>query len=313
MLSFTFALCLEAQYYEAMRYRAIPTFRSVGAVLFAAAAMFFLPALMHAEPLVFASYPFGDPVRVQRGLSPLVEYLSAATGTPMRLVVTRDYQELSRRLGDGTVDFAWIGSANYARTRISVPSIQYIATYLEWDRDRTERISFYRAVILARADSDFETLESLRGTRFGFTDRDSTAGYAYPRMMLTTAGFDYAEFFRSVFFLGTHENVIRALLAGSLDAGAVSDGTLLNAQTEHGDRFRVLAWSPPIPLDAVIAAEHVPPALVTAVRNVLVALPPDHPVHDAIERVFGWPAAGFNVMPESFYEPVFRALELRDR
>ena len=263
--------------------------------------------------MVFGSYPFGDPVRVQRGLSPLVQYLAEVTGTPMRLVVTRDYQELSRRMADGTVDFAWIGSANYARTRITVPSVQYIATYLEWNQDRTERLSFYRAAILTRSNSEFETLQSLKGARFGFTDRDSTAGYTYPRMMLTTAGFDYAEFFGSVFFLGTHENVIRALLAGSLDAGAVSDGTLFNAQVEHGDRFRVLAWSPPIPLDAVVAAAHVPPALVTAVRNALVALPADHPVHDSIERVFGWPAAGFAVMPDGFYEPVFRALQLRDR
>ncbi|TVR03694.1 MAG: phosphate/phosphite/phosphonate ABC transporter substrate-binding protein [Spirochaetaceae bacterium] len=281
--------------------------------LCAAVVMFALPLIVHAEPLIFASYPFGDPVRVQRGLAPLVEHLADVTGTPMRLVITRNYQELSSRLADGTVDFAWIGSANYDRTRIQVPSIQYLATYLEWNRERTERISFYRAVILTLADSEFETVESLRGTRFGFTDPDSTAGYAYPRMMMMTAGINYSQFFGSVFFLGTHENVIRALLAGSLDAGAVSDGTLFNAQSEHGDQFRVLMWSPPIPLDAVVAADHVSPALTAAVRNALLALPADHPVHDTIERVFGWPAAGFSVMPDEFYDPVFRALELRNR
>jgi phosphonate transport system substrate-binding protein len=268
------------------------------------------PGHLDAQALVFGTYPFGDPVRVQRGLTPLVHYLTETTGIPMRLVVTRDYNELSRRIVDGTVSFAWIGSANYVKTRVSVPSVRYLATYLEWNRQRTEAQPYYRAAIVTMASSDIRTLQDLRSTRFGFTDLDSTSGYAYPRMILASEGIDPAEFFQSVFFLGKHENIIQSLLAGSLDAGAISDGTYYNAREAHGDIFRVLAWSEPIPLDAIVAAGSVPMQQVETVRAALLAVPADHPVNVSIQDIFGWPAAGFAVLGDTFYDSVDRALGL---
>lgn len=261
-----------------------------------------------AQQVTFATYPFGDAQSIYRAFSPMVRHLSDETGIDMRLTVTRDYAELSDRLVDGTVDFAWIGSANYVRTRTRLPAIRYLATYMERDATLTRLQPYYQSVILTLAAGPFESLSDLRSTRFGFTSPDSTSGYAYPRMILDQHGIDPDTFFRSVFFLGRHTDVVAALLAGSLDAGAVSDGTYRNATDEHGDIFRVLAWSDPIPLDAIVAAPHVDDTVTAAVRDALVAIPESHPTLAAIQTHVGWPAGGFAVRDDSFYDSVERAL-----
>jgi len=256
----------------------------------------------------FGTYPFGDAARIYRAFSPLVAYLSQETGTPFRLVVTRDYQELARRLADGTIDVAWTGSAIYAAARKDVPGLQYLATYLERDVTGDTVQPYYRSVILTLKSTGITDIHQLEGKRFGFTTPSSAAGYAYPQMLLRDRGIDYPTFFGSTFFLGRHIDVIEALLAGSLDAGAVSDGTWYNAKKAHGDKFRVLATTEPIPLDAVVAAAHVGGTLAAHIRDLLVALPENHDVNRAIRRHLGWPAAGFAVEDADFYQSVDRAL-----
>lgn len=262
-----------------------------------------------AQTYTFATYPFGDPDRIYRAFAPLVDGLGSAVGVPMRLVVTRDYHELSERIADGSVDFAWIGSANYVVTRRVVPDLRYLATYMERDASGTRVQPYYQSVILTLASSGIRDFDDLAGGRFGFTSPDSTSGYAYPRMILKNEGIEPAEYFRSVFFLGRHNDVIAALLAGSLDAGACSDGTYYNAVAEHGDLFRVLRWSEPIPLDAVVAAPHVGERLSLRVRDYLVSLGADDPGIRAIEEAVGWPAAGFSIRTGEFYDSVEDAME----
>jgi phosphonate transport system substrate-binding protein len=282
---------------------------------FLSMALFFLPVLLLFSPgiaasdsLVFGAYPFGDPAIVHSALKPLTDYLSEKTAEDIRLVVTRDYKELFLRLADGTVDFAWIGSSNYVKSKKEIPGLHYLATYLELDVSSGKELSYYHSYIITLVESGIGSLEDLEGRRFGFTDPESTSGYAYPKMILEKSGIVPEQFFGSLFYLGRHDNVIGALLSGSLDAGAVSDGTYVNAVKAHGEKFRILARSEPIPLDAVAAAPHVDQLLRSRVRSALTALTPESPSMKAVQRIFGWPAAGFSVEASGFYDSVERAL-----
>jgi phosphonate transport system substrate-binding protein len=261
-----------------------------------------------AQELTFATYPFGDSITIYRAFLPTVEHLATELGVPVRLVVTRDYEELSDRLVDGTVDIAWIGSANYVKTRERLPSVRYVATYMERSLAGGQVQPYYQSVILSRADAPYRSLEDLGGARFGFTSPDSTSGYAYPRMILAARDITPDHFFGAVYYLGRHIDVINALVAGSLDAGAVSDGTYHNAVEEHGDVFTVLEWSEQIPLDAIVTAPGISPETAAAVGRILTALPESHPAVEAVRRELGWPAAGFEVRSDSFYDSVERAL-----
>jgi phosphonate transport system substrate-binding protein len=258
--------------------------------------------------LTFATYPFGDSDTIYRAFLPTVEHLATELDVPVRLIVTRDYEELSDRLVDGTVDIAWIGSANYVKTRKRLPSIRYVATYMERSSASGQVQPYYQSVILTLSNSPYRSLEELRGTRFGFTSPDSTSGYAYPRMILADRNITPDEFFGGVYYLGRHIDVIDALVAGSLDAGAVSDGSYHNAVEEHGEIFTVLEWSGPIPLDAIVTTPGVPAETAMTIGRILTGIPETHPAIAAVRRELGWPAAGFEIRSDQFYDSVERAL-----
>jgi phosphonate transport system substrate-binding protein len=275
-------------------------------------ALFFLPcpalppaAQLFAEQRTYtmAAYPTNDPKKVYEAMKPLADYISAETGWTVRMVVTRNYEEIIRRLSDGSVDIAMLGSASYVRFGPSVPGLSYVATYIE--EEGGEITPFYHSVILCLAGS---AVTGLEGKNFAFTDRYSTSGYIVPLLLLRDRGIDPETFFGKVFFVGKHDAVIEALKARSVEGGAVSSGTLAAAEAVEGTIFRVLATSEPIPLDAVTAGRKMPQEHVTLLQEALRRLPPDSAPVTAIRKNLQWPAAGFAVLGDSFYDPLRRVL-----
>lgn len=278
-------------------------------------ALFFLPcpalppaAQLFAEQRTYtmAAYPTNDPKKVYEAMKPLADYISAETGWTVCMVVTRNYEEIIRRLSDGSVDIAMLGSASYVRFGPSVPGLSYVATYMK--EEGGEITPFYHSVILCLAGSAVTGLEGLEGKNFAFTDRYSTSGYIVPLLLLRDRGIDPETFFGKVFFVGKHDAVIEALKARSVEGGAVSSGTLAAAEAVEGTIFRVLATSEPIPLDAVTAGRKMPQEHVTLLQEALRRLPPDSAPVTAIRKNLQWPAAGFAVLGDSFYDPLRRAL-----
>lgn len=281
-------------------------FFTVLLVLFCSA---FPPAVpLSAEPPAYtlAAYPTNDPKKVYDALKPLADHIAAETGWAVRMVVTRNYEEIVRRLSDGSVDIAMLSSASYVRFGPSVPGLSYVATYME--EEGGEITPFYRSVILCLADSAVKGLEGLKGKNFAFTDRYSTSGYIVPLLLLRDRGIDPETFFGKVFFVGKHDAVIGALKARSVEGGAVSSGTLAAAEAVEGAIFRVLATSEPIPLDAIAAGKRVPQEHVKLLQEALRRLPPDSAPVKAVRVHLQWPAAGFAVLGDSFYDPLRRAL-----
>ncbi len=257
--------------------------------------------------LVFGVYPSNDIGKVSQAFAPLEAYLQATLKRPVRLIVSKDYDELLRRLSDGSVDLAWLGSGAYLSALKAMPAIRYLATYVE--RDAQGRPSaFYRSLIVSAASSGITSLSQLKGRHFGFVDKGSTSGYAYPLIMLKDAGIDIDSFFSKQFFLKKHDKVAEALLAGSIAAGAMSDGTYATIVAERGPVLTILAESGPIPLDALVARPGLSADTAAALRSALLALKPGDEVLAAIERHLNWQAMGFAVMQPGFYDGLKAAL-----
>jgi phosphonate transport system substrate-binding protein len=276
---------------------------------FIIALAFAAPVRLSAQEaaLVFGVYPSNDIGKVSQAFAPLEAYLQARLKRPVRLVVSKDYDDLVKRLGDGSVDVAWLGPSAYLNAQKAMPALRYLATYLE--RDAKGRPSaYYRSLIVSAADSGITALAQLKGRHIGFVDRGSTSGYAYPLVMLKEAGIDIDTFFSKKFFLKKHDKVAEALLAGSIAAGAISDGTYASILAERGPVLTILAESGPIPLDALVARPGIPAELTAALRQALLALKPGDEALAAIERHLAWPAMGFSVMPSNFYDGLKAAL-----
>lgn len=272
--------------------------------------VFMIPFSVFSAELVLGTYPSNTPEKVEKAFLPLAAYLSGQTGHKVRVVVTEDYGELAERIRNGTVDIAWMGSVNYVKTKRIIPSLRYVATYMENGENTPVAIPYYQSFIVSRKDSNINTLEGLKGRMFAFTDRDSTSGYAYPDMMLRKKGIVPDEYFAKVFFLKKHDRIVQAILAGSVDAGGISDGTYYNAVKAHGEVLNIIEKSAPIPLDAIALSPGAPAGLDIVLRKILVDIPEDHKVNKSIIEHLGWPAAGFSVKDDSFYNSLREALGL---
>lgn len=250
---------------------------------------------------VFGVLPSSDPEKLHDALSWLSGYLAQATGDDFSVVVTKDYEELLIRMREGSVDLACLNTVGYVKLRKDVPETKYVGTFLEKDDEDGSMSGYYRSYIVSLKDRGFSSIKDLEGGTFAFVSRDSTS-YVYAKQALRKIGINPSVFFRKAFYLNRHDRVVNSLLAGSIDAGAISQGMYRNAVESFGDVFDVLVISEKIPHDLMIASRSFPPEKVELYRKALVQLPPDYEGIERVQRALGWGALGFGVFDESFYD-----------
>lgn len=270
---------------------------------------FVLFTTLSAKEYTFGIYPSNTPAKIIQALTPLMEYLSVQSGDTFKLIVTKDYEELTRRIEEKSVDFAWVNTKNFVLLKEKNPSLRYLVTYLEHSKSG-QITPYYQSFIVAMKDANITSLEGAQGKHFAFTDKESTSGYAYPMMIFEEQHINPYTFFQKVFFLKKHDKVIEALMSHSIEVGAISDGTYYNALEKFGDRFSILATSQPIPLDAIVASENIPLKESQRIAYILEAIPLDAPSNKAFEEHLGWASAGFVKKDEHFYETFKRTLKV---
>jgi len=270
---------------------------------------FLLFTTLSAKEYTFATYPSNTPAKIIQALTPLMEYLSAQSGDTFKLVITKDYEELTQRIEEKSVDFAWVNTKNFVLLKEKIPSLRYLVTYLE--HSKSGKITpYYQSFIVARKDANITSLEGAQGKHFAFTDKESTSGYAYPMMIFEEHHINPYTFFQKVFFLKKHDKVVEALMSHSIEVGAISDGTYYTALEKYGDRLTILATSEPIPLDAIVASANVSLKESQRIAHILENIPLDAPSNKAFEEHLGWASAGFVKKDEHFYETFKRTLKV---
>jgi phosphonate transport system substrate-binding protein len=141
----------------------------------------------------------------------------------------------------------------------------------------------YHCALFTRHASPIEKLADLAGRHVAWVDPHSSAGYLVPRLKLSSAGFNPMALFARESFLGSHERVACAVLAGEADAGAtylsldqrtkrpISAGWLEAGAAING--ALILATAGPIPADAIVLSTRLPADQRAALTEQLAALP----------------------------------------
>lgn len=200
----------------------------------------------------------GDDLRADLGAA-----LSEALDAPISVTAERSYAGLQRRVLAGEVALAWLPPVLYVRAH----EAGAVAAVL-----RAERFAgaSYQGAIFVREDSRVRRAEDLRGMRIAWVDRDSCAGYLFPRLALRGAGLDPDACFRSETFADSHARVVAAVASGGVDAGAThvqahdpadpERGLALAGWAAFGDAraMRAVVVSASIPSDAVCVGASVP-------------------------------------------------------
>lgn len=228
---------------------------------------------------------------------PMLTWLGDQVGCKFNFAGANTYEGMITKLASGRVQLAGMGGNEYITAKQRNPNLKLLFTELKWNGDNTELIDSYTGYILAlKTRTDLNTLEDLKGKRFSFVNRHSTSGFRFPNALMRQKDLIPDQFFSRVLFLGSHPRVTDAIAAGSIDAGATWDFNWGRAIKKHGDIFKAVFTTPPIPNLTIVAHPSLPDDIVKKIESVL-------PKID-VALLKGLPAKGFVKRPDSFYNSI---------
>lgn len=241
-------------------------------------------------------------------------YLGKATGLPVKLFESSDYNGSIQALSSGQVDMAQLAGGGYANADAQVGKlVAPILTVRQAEGD----MGYYSALIV-KAGSPIKSLADMKGRSLGYVDFNSTSGYLFPRAKMRDQGIDPDTFFGKTSFAGGHTQAVMALENGQFDAAIVqvSGGDPVHGFTTGAvytmarrglvdpKDFRVIWVVGPIPNAAFVTRTDRPQPFIDTVRGAMAALPYDQP---DLWRDIGQPDGGaLTAVDRSFYEDVIK-------
>ncbi len=249
--------------------------------------------------IAFGFIPIYTPQLMYERFQPLLDYLSNNTPYRFKMRLTNDYEDIISLLQERKIDIALLGGASYglARERMElVPILEPL---------NQEGKPFYRSIIITRKDREINSLSELKGKSFAFAGRWSTSGDIVPLYYLYSSGIGLKDFSRYS-HMRYHESVVREVLKGNYDAGAVID-TVAYSYKDKGLKF--LFISKPIVGLPIVVRKEAPHALTNSVKKALLNLNPDNPRHWEILKEWGKEIRyGFAEASESDFDDILKMI-----
>lgn len=231
---------------------------------------------------------------------PVADYLAGKLGRKIELTVLPRYGNIVENFRSLGLDGAFFGSFTYALAHEKV-GVEVVARPVAPDNTST-----YHGVIFARKDSGIRSAAQMKGKRFVFVDKATTAGYLLPLEYFRRNRIsDYRTFFRETYFAGTHEGAIQDVLDRKADAGAAKSTVYLRMSNRDGrvaGDLVVLARSPDVPENGLAFRKDFDPAAKARIREILLGMA-DDPAGAEILGKFG--ADRFIPTSEEDYRPVY--------
>jgi phosphonate transport system substrate-binding protein len=233
----------------------------------------------------------------------IAAYLAERLETPAELLAGVPWQERHRRLDGGEIDVAFICGLPYTQKhdRPGRPIELLCAPVMAASRYGGRPVYFTDVVV--RRDRPARAFSDLRGTAWAYNDEGSHSGYNVVRHHLLELGETGGYFGRTV-AAGSHQNSIRLVLDGEVDAAGI-DSTVLELETagrpEVGDTLRTIATIGPSPIPPVVVARGLESSLRARLRDMFLAMSAD-PAGRAI--LADGRMAGFVPMRDADYDPI---------
>lgn len=236
----------------------------------------------------------------------LSAWISERIGIPVERRDAASYEALADDVRERRTDIAWLPPIVYVRLGDAVTPLGSIMR---------GGASAYEAALIVRASSKIRTIDALRGTRAGWVDRWSAAGFVLPRVKLALLGVDPRTLFRTERFHGSHRSAIEALVAGACDvtgtyARADGEGNVTTGSWSEieGADVRVLATFGKIPPDVFAVRADVADRLGDVALGALKAACAEDGPRPLVREVFGGDTFAGGLA--SGYEALNKALEM---
>ncbi|PPD26952.1 MAG: phosphate ABC transporter substrate-binding protein [Hyphomicrobium sp.] len=199
---------------------------------------------------------------------PLKKYLEQTLKKDVEIIVTTDYSSMIEAMRFGRIEVGYFGPFSYVLAKSKAPEIEPFAVGVEKGKPN------YNSILIANVDGPVKELNDVRGHPFAFGDQASTSSHLAPRAHLAKNGLkgdvDY-----KVVHLGKHDAVARAVAAGQVPAGALSEQiyrTLVDGKKIDPAKIKQIALSDPIPNYPMTLQGYLKPELKEAIRRAFVDL-----------------------------------------
>jgi phosphonate transport system substrate-binding protein len=232
---------------------------------------------------------------------PLAGYLSKKIGVRVKLKIMPRYGDIVDNFVSAGMDGAFFGSFTYALTHARL-GIEVLA--------RPENLagrSSYFGLIFVRRDSGISTAKDMKGKRFAFVDKATTAGYLLPLVYFSENGVsNYKTYLKETYFAGTHEDVIYDVLNGKADIGAAKN-TVFERITGGDERIKkalvVIGRSPDVPENAFAVRKDLDVTVKKKLKETLLNM---HNDPEGWNILINFGARRFIETADKDYEPVLR-------
>jgi phosphonate transport system substrate-binding protein len=234
------------------------------------------------KPLVIGLIPEWNIFRQLERYEPLADYLSRKTGTKVTLKILRRYGNIIDNFRSERMDGAFFGSFSYALAHAKL-GVEVLARPVALDNSST-----YHGLIFVRKDSRIRNVRDMKGKRFAYVDRATTAGYVFPQEYFRTRGISNCRtYLKECYFTGTHEDAVLDVLDGKADIGAAKN-TVYQRLAKENPRVReeltVLARSLDVPENAIALRGDIDPSVRSRLKEVLLNMHRDPEGKKVLER-----------------------------
>jgi len=222
-----------------------------------------------AKPrLNFGFVPVMNVEEMLKQFQGLSDYLSDELDMEVRLVPSRDYNDLIDKLNSKEIDIGTAGSY------VAYKAIKEHGAIL-LARPEKNGISTYTGLIVVRKDSGITRLEDLKGKSFAYVDQNTSAGYVYPRALLKEKGYDPDSFFGKTIFAGKHDAAFLEVYHKETDGAAAKNVVFWQLAEQNPDfknQMLILSESGSFPEKTLVARADLDPALIYRVREALLGM-----------------------------------------
>lgn len=220
------------------------------------------------ETIRVALLPDENAATIIQNAAPLRDYLAERLGRDVDIVVTTDYSSMIEAMRFGRVEVGYFGPLSYVLAKSRAPEIEPFAIGVSGGSPT------YRSILIATADGPVKSLADVSGKPFAFGDQASTSSHLAPRTVLAKTGLKANEDYRPV-YLGKHDSVARAVAAGQVPAGGLSE-EIYKVLVEDGridaSKVRVLGYSDPLPNYPLTMQGYLAPELKDQIRDAFLGL-----------------------------------------
>ena len=201
--------------------------------------------------------------------APLRDYLAKALGEPVKLIIPTNYNATVEALGNGSLDFAYLGALTYLKAHERYGVVPLVQRSIDKQ---------FHSVFVTQGGSSVKSLADTKGKSFAFGDINSTSGHLIPYRELKKAGVD-ADRDLKFRYTGSHPATLKAVETGASDAGALDETvykTMTGDGTANASKVRVFHTSEPFVDYVWVARKEVNPAHRDKFANAFLSLKAGH-------------------------------------